>query len=56
MASLGVLLLLVWLVAQIFGVAVDALELILKLSLVLIAVGILLDFFTGFGAYKRFRK
>jgi hypothetical protein len=56
MLALGVLLLIVWLVCQIFAVAAGALALILKVSLALIIVGAILDFLTGFRAYTWIRR
>lgn len=56
MIGLGVFLLLVWLGLKIFGLALGAVGLILKISLVLIALGAVLDAVTGFRVYDRWRR
>lgn len=53
MAALGVLLLIVWAVLAIFG---EAIEIVLKVSLGLIVVGVILDVLTGFRTYTHWRR
>lgn len=60
MIGLGVALLVLWALAQVFGAvfgfAVDVLEVLLKVSFVLIAVGIVINLLTGFRAYRIFKR
>lgn len=53
MLGLGALLLIVWAILSILG---EAFEVLLKVGLVLIIVGAVLDVLTGFRAYTWFRR
>lgn len=54
--ALIVLLVVVKLIAAVFGIAFEVTEDIFKLALVLIGLGILVDVLTRFRAYDRFRR